>query len=64
MTQMVKNLPAMQETWVEFLSQEDLLENSIGRGTRWDCIASDMTEQRTHTTQMLRTLFKRFMSLH
>ena len=24
--QMVKNLPAMQETWVQFLGQEDLLE--------------------------------------
>ena len=27
MAQMVKNLPAMQETWVWFLDQEDLLEN-------------------------------------
>ena len=25
-TQMVKNLPAMQETWVRFLNQEDILE--------------------------------------
>ena len=24
--QLVKNLPAMQETWVQFLGQEDLLE--------------------------------------
>ena len=30
MTQMVKNLPAMQETWVQFLSQEDPLEEEMG----------------------------------
>ena len=27
--QMVKNLPAMQETWVRSLSQEDLLEKRM-----------------------------------
>ena len=27
--QMVKNLPAMQETHVQFLSQEDLLEKEM-----------------------------------
>ena len=27
--QMVKNLPAMQETWVQFLSQEDPLEKEM-----------------------------------
>ena len=27
--QMVKNLPAMQETWVPFLGQEDPLEEGI-----------------------------------
>ena len=26
---MVKNLPAMQETWVQSLSQEDLLEKNM-----------------------------------
>ena len=26
---MVKNLPAMQETWVQSLSQEDLLEKGM-----------------------------------
>ena len=26
---MVKNLPAMQETWVQFLNQEDPLEKEI-----------------------------------
>ena len=28
--QLVKNLPAMQETWVQSLCQEDLLEKEIG----------------------------------
>ena len=29
MAQTVKNLPAMQETWVHSLGWEDLLENAI-----------------------------------
>ena len=29
---MVKNLPAMQETPVQFLGQEDLLEKGLGEG--------------------------------
>ena len=29
MAQTVKNLPAMQETWVRFLSQEDPLEKGM-----------------------------------
>ena len=29
MAQMVKNLPAMQETWVQSLSQEDPLEKEM-----------------------------------
>ena len=29
MTQLVKNLPAMQETWVPFLGQEDPLEKEM-----------------------------------
>ena len=28
-TQMVKNLPVMQETWVQSLSQEDALEKGV-----------------------------------
>ena len=28
-TQMVKNLPAMQETWVRSLNQEDILERGM-----------------------------------
>ena len=29
MAQMVKHLPAMQETWVQSLGQEDTLENGM-----------------------------------
>ena len=29
MAQLVKNLPTMQETWVQFLSGEDFLEKGI-----------------------------------
>ena len=29
MTQMIKNLPAIQETWVRSLGQEDSLENEM-----------------------------------
>ena len=29
MIQMVKNLPAMEETWVRSLGQEDLLEEEV-----------------------------------
>ena len=29
MAQMVKNLPVMQETWVQFLGREDPLEKEI-----------------------------------
>ena len=29
MSQMVKNLPAMKETWIQFLGQEDPLEKGM-----------------------------------
>ena len=34
-TQMVKNLPAMQETWVQSLGQEDPLENRVWLPTQY-----------------------------
>ena len=37
MAQLVKNLPAMRETWVQFLGQEDLLEE--GRATHSSVLA-------------------------
>ena len=33
MAQMVQNLPAMQETWVQFLGQEDPLEKGMATHT-------------------------------
>ena len=34
MAQMVKNLPALQETWVQSLSQEDTLEKGMATHSR------------------------------
>ena len=38
MVQMVKNLPAMQETWVQYLGWKDLLEK--GKATHSSILAS------------------------
>ena len=58
MAQTVKNLPAMQETWVQSLGQEDplqkgmvshssiLVENSMDRGTWWATVHG-VTQSRT-----------------
>ena len=35
MTQMVKNLPAMQETWVQSLSWDDPLEKEMATPVFW-----------------------------
>ena len=56
---MVKNLPAMQEMWVQSLGQEDpledgnplqcsCLENPMGRGAWW-AIAHRVTKSAAHT---------------
>ena len=61
MSQLVKNLPAMQETWVRSLGQEDPLEkgmathssipclensmDSLAGYSSWDRTESDTTEQ-------------------
>ena len=59
--QLVKNLPAMQETWVQSLGWEDPLEKRKdttpvlwpgefrGLYSPWDCKESDMTERLTLT---------------
>ena len=57
---MVKNLPAMQQTWVQFLGWEDplekgmtthflysYLENSVDRRVWWATVQRDMTEPLT-----------------
>ena len=42
--QMVKNLPAMWETWIRYLGEEDplekysCLENPMDRGALWDMV--------------------------
>ena len=48
--QMVKNLPAMQETWVQSLSQEDFLE--LGMATHSSILAWEIpwTEELWRTT--------------
>ena len=59
MAQTVKNVPAMQETWVQSLGREDPLEKGMANhssiltwiipwteaGSPWDCKESDMTER-------------------
>ena len=61
MAQMIKNLPAMQETWAQFEGQKDHLEKGMATpsnilawripwtkeltNSSWGCKESDMTEQ-------------------
>ena len=61
--QTVKNLPAMRETWVQFLGQEDPLEKEMAIHSStlawkipwtvrpWGCKESDTTE-RLHFTSL------------
>ena len=53
---MLKNLPAMQETWVRSLGQEDPLEKGNGNPLQYSCLEnpnpwghkkSDTTKQKT-----------------
>ena len=46
MAQTVKNLPAMQETWVQSLGQEDPLENSMDGGA-WQAAIHGVAKSRT-----------------
>ena len=39
---MVKNLPAMQETWVQPLGREDALEKEIGNPLQYFCLENSM----------------------
>ena len=49
MTQLVKNLPAVQEIWVQSLGREDPLtphrQRSLASSSPWGHKESDMTEQ-------------------
>ena len=40
--QVVKNLPAMQETWVGFLSQEDSPGEGNGNPIQYSCLENPM----------------------
>ena len=64
---MVKDLPALQKTWVQSLGQEDPLEKEMATHSSilawripwtgyspWGCKESDTAEQLTHTQDMVR----------
>ena len=42
MAQLVKNLPAMQETWVQSLRWEDPLENGMTTLLQYSCLGNRM----------------------
>ena len=42
MAQWVKNLPAMQETWVQSLGSEDLQEEENGNPLSYSCLRNSM----------------------
>ena len=52
--QMVKNLPAMRETRVQSLSQEDPLENSMDWQATAHGVAESITVHPTHTFTYLK----------
>ena len=65
MAQMVKNLPAVWETWVQSLGQEDPLathSSILVCRTPWiedpGELQSDMTEQLTHTHKNTKKCYK------
>ena len=41
-TQVIKNLPAMQETWVQFLGWEDPLEKEMATPLQYSCLENPM----------------------
>jgi len=40
--QMVKNLPAMQETWIQSLGWEDPLEKGMATHSQYSCLENSM----------------------
>ena len=40
--QLVKNLPAMKETWVQSLGQEDSLEKGMATPLQYSCLENPM----------------------
>ena len=43
--QLVKNLPAMQETWVQFLGQEDPLKKEMATHIQYSCLEDSMDRE-------------------
>ena len=43
--QMVKNLPAMQETWLQSLSWEDPLEKGMATHSSYSCLENSMDRE-------------------
>ena len=68
MAQLVKNTPAMRETWVQFLSWEDPLEGKSYplqysglenfMDSPWGCKESNMTEQLSLGASLIAQLVK------
>ena len=42
--QVVKNLPAVQETWIRSLGQEDPLEKGNGNSLQYSCLENSMAQ--------------------
>ena len=58
--QLVKNLPAMQETWIQFLGQEDSPGEGKGYPLQYSGLENSMTT--VHMTERL-SLFNEMVSV-
>ena len=50
--QLVKNLPAMQKTWVQFLGWEDPLEKEMATPLQYSCLENPMRREAWRATSM------------
>ena len=50
MAQMVKNLPAMQETWVQSLGWEDPLEKEMATQLQYSCLENPVDREAWQAT--------------
>ena len=55
MAQTVKNLPAMQETWVRSLAQERFSGEGNGNPLQYSCLENPMNRGRVHGIAKNRT---------
>ena len=49
--QLVKNLPAVQETWLRSLGQEDPLEKDMATHSQFSCLENPMNRQHVESSQ-------------